>query len=345
MVNFKFSRKNNKKIDLEKEALMDEKQKNQDEIKQEKNTESMPQKINIKRYKDPEGLTVGKMAIGLWLVEHRKHLIMIPIVLLIFVSAITWIYTLYCLGFYIGWGMKEDQKSVSDLLRPNLAGHDFVLSRSAQDLQFQPVQIIELDNKKYDFLVRYKNPNKKFWAKFEYYFKVGDIEFDHGSAFILPGETKYLLALAKELVGQPTGVKFHINNLNWARINLHKYPDWEKFYNEHLDIAISNIKFTPAKATILTEKLNLNDLHFTADNNTAYNYYGVNFIILLYNRGKVIGASKYILNNFMSGQIREIKVTWPGRLGRVDDIEITPEINITRDDIYIKFEGGAGEKK
>jgi hypothetical protein len=47
----------------------------------------------------------------------------------------------------------------------------------------------------------------------------------------------------------------------------------------------------------------------------------------------------------MSGQERQIAISWPGNVSRVSRTEIIPEINIMKDDIYIKYEGGVGEEK
>ncbi len=301
--------------------------------------------VNIKRYRDPEGLTVSKMEFGLWLVEHRKQLLMIPKIFLILFSAVTLIYSIYGFTYYIGWGMKEDQILANELVKPNLVGHEYFIARSARNLQYGKVQIIDLGEKKYDFLVKVINPNQKHSAEIIYCFKEKDKEFYRSSNFILPGEEKYILALGQEFAGSPTGVVFYMEEIAWRRIDSHKYPDWEKFRDEHLNIGISDIKFTPAKSTILTEKLNLNDLKFIAANNTAYNYWEVDLVILLLRQSKVIAVNEYVLNNFKSGQIREVNVTWPGQLGRVDNTIVIPEINIVQNDIYIKFEGGPGEEK
>jgi hypothetical protein len=61
--------------------------------------------------------------------------------------------------------------------------------------------------------------------------------------------------------------------------------------------------------------------------------------MVLSSNTRVVGVNKYTLENIMSGQSRQIRVTWPGRLDNVNGVDIRPEINITRDDIYLKFKG------
>ena len=136
-----------------------------------------------------------------------------------------------------------------------------------------------------------------------------------------------------------------MENIKWQRISPHKIPDWHDYYKKHLAISSADIKFTPAGLSPLSEKLNLNQLSFNAINNTAFNFWETGFTILLFRSGELANINHYILNDFMSGQKRFVELSWPGDIGQVDRVEIVPEINIMKDDIYIKYEGGVGQEK
>ena len=294
-----------------------------------------PRQANIKRYLDPEGLSVSKMNIGLWLVTHRKQILFLPVGFLIIISILTWAYTIYGLGYYIFFGMKQDKQLASELLEPGLVGHDFFLSRAAKAMLVEPARILKSGVDSYDILAVIANPNEGHWGRIIYRFIADGEAVYESDGFILPGERKYLLALNQKLDGQSANIKLVLDEVQWSRIDRHEYPDWPEFAADRLNIAVEDIVFTPAKATVLTEKINLNDLHFSAINNTIFNYYKIDFVILLYQLNNIIGVNKYSLSNFMSNEKREINITWPGSLSRVDDVVIVPEINITRDDIYI----------
>jgi len=295
-------------------------------------------KIDIRQYKDPEGLTIEKMEIGLWLVKHRRHMINVWRVFLISVCVITWGRFFYSFGHYTVLGMRQDKETALGVINTSMVGHDYFTARSPQDLIYKPVEIISLGEGKYDFVVELKNINQKYWANFDYHFEAGNKISGSGSGFILPGETKYLLVLNKELM-EAKGVVFRVSRLDWTRVDPHEFPDWEAYRDDHLDIDVNNIKFVTAQSTILTEKLNLNDLLFSVTNNTPFNYRQLNMNILLFNNGRILGVSKYVLNNFMSGDARNTSVTWPGLFPSVSNIVIVPDIDITSDDIYVKFEG------
>ena len=295
-----------------------------------------PKKIDINNYQDTEGLTVRKMEFGLWLVEHRKQLILIPTVFLITVSAVAWAYTLFGLVYYVIWGMNADSRLANELTNTSV----YFPARNLVDLVVEPVQIIRNGNDKYDLVVKIKNENKRHWARLEYYFSSSDYEFGQSTDFILPNEEKYLLLLNQEFGKYPSDIQVFFTSPAWRLLNLHKFPDWENFKKEHLDFIVKDAKFVPAQSTILSERLNLNDLQFKIKNNTAYNYYEVDLNILLSVQSKIVSVNQYKIIDFYAGEERNINVTWYGQISQVDDIMITPEINITRDDIYVKFKSG-----
>lgn len=297
-------------------------------------------KIDINQYQDPEGLSVGKMNIGLWLAENRRRLSLVPVVALVVISAIAWAYTLFEVSHYLIWGRAADERMVEDLLSTNIPGHDFFLARSAQNLRFGNVQIFDSDiDNRYDFLVEVVNSNENHRGYFDYGFLVDGVALANQSGFILPGERKYLYHLGAELAKKPLSARLNLPVVGWQRIDKHSYPDWAAFKNERLDFTIGQIEFLPAKSTVLSERLNLNNLSFTARNNSPFNYREVDLLILLTRQDEIAGVNAFLIRNLMSGENRNVDLTWPGRLGRVDEVKIMPELDITSKDIYIRFEG------
>jgi hypothetical protein len=187
------------------------------------------------------------------------------------------------------------------------------------------------------------NPNQKFYADFDYDFDVDGQAVGQKQGFILPGETKYFFVLGQDLASAPVDIEFHVNNLTWRRIDSRVFPDWGEYVKERLAITTDNAVFTPAHATVLSEKEDLNELDFTLHNNTIYNYWQVNLKIILSSSGNIIGISEYTANNLMTGENRDISMTIPGSIGHVDSITIIPELDVTRQDIYINYNEGAAK--
>lgn len=293
-------------------------------------------KIDIGKYKDPEGLSVGKLETGLWFLKNRKKFLYALYTILIVISVVSWSIFIYSFGHYILIGMVEDSKMLDGLTRFNNAIPIILQRQKAQPLLAQAPTILTSSGAKTDFVTKILNSNQTHWAEFKYVYKDsdGNVISEHEN-FILPNESKYLLSLGHEGFGSVADINFEFSDISWGRVTAHDYPDWDAYLVEHLNIEISNKKFTPAASTILTETLSLNEVSFTAKNLTAYNYYDVNFIILLLDNTRIISANQYYAENFLSGESRDIILTWPGRLGRVREIDIAPEINITDEQVYV----------
>ena len=306
--------------------------------------EAKPRAVDLNRYKDLGGVTIKKLNWGLWYVLHRESLKKIFFALLILIGIVSWSYTIYGFAHYLFRGMAEDEIMAREIAEKGFISRDAILKTSPRDLVFDFAKVLKADGKKYDLFVQIKNPSENHGALFEYYFLADNEETPHEQGFILPHETKYLLALGKEFNLSPANIQFNLKNVSWKRIDKHKIPDWEKYRDEHLDIAVGDAKFIPAKASGLSEKISLNQVEFNAKNNSPFNYWNVDFVVILFGGANVVGVNKYNLEEFMSGQERKASLTWPGTVNYVSKIEIMPEVNLLRNDIYIRYKGGGEEK-
>ena len=299
----------------------------------------------VENYTGPEGITTKQLEAGLWYVEHKQLLRRILYGFLILTAAVSWTYTIYGFAYYLARGMAEDQLLAKQLVEINNIGHNYILQISARELVVSPVGVLRSTDKKYDLYAQIRNDNPAWWVEFDYYFIAEGRQTEKKHSYILPLEPKYLFALAQDFDSPPPSAALVMENIKWQRISPHQIKDWNDYYKKHLAISSADIKFTPAGLSPLSEKLNLNQLSFNAINNTAFNFWETGFTILLFRSGELANINHYILNDFMSGQKRFVELSWPGDIGQVDRVEIIPEINIMKDDIYIKYEGGVGQEK
>lgn len=299
----------------------------------------------LEKYRDLEGLTISKLNLGFWWVKNRPLILKIIKIILIIISVITWSLFIFTFGKYLLFDMKKDDQMISELANGPTINHEVVLAISPQNFQVQTIRKFNLLSGHYDFLAEITNPNKWFSAKFDYYFLVDGIEYGRQPSYIFPNETKYLFALSQEISSAPDIIEFKVDNIIWQRIDSRQYPDWENYKNERLKISTANINFTPAKSTVLSEKLDLNELKFDLSNNTIFNYWEVNLKILLYSHDDIADINEYKVTDLKSDEKRTIVISWPGRFGYISDITIIPEIDITNKNNYINYNEGPGEVK
>lgn len=291
---------------------------------------------DLKNYDtDIEGVSLKKLSIGLWWLKNRKNLRNLVIALLILISVGAWGYTLYGFGNYLFFGLAEDDKLARELVQTKGVGNAFLQARAPQGLAISPAGILENDGR-YDLYALIKNNNPRHLGTFDYCFTSAGQDLFCAKDFILPGDKKYLLALGKELAARPAGTALIIKSITWDRIDPHQIGDWDLFRKERLKIEVKNTAFTPAAATELSEKVSLNTLSFSVANGSAYSYWEAPFNIVLSSGGRVVGVNRYTVKDFVSYDDRSIRITWVGDLSGVNDINITPDINIMDAKVYME---------
>ena len=294
-----------------------------------------------RKYQDLEGLTEKRLDWGLWFVERRRKFKIASVVILILVSALSWGLTLYSFVYYIFQGMNQDEAVVRQLVRAGAAVHDYVVATAPVDLTYYPVNIFNSGDKKYDFIAQVANLNKRHWGELEYTFVVNGQELPSQEGFILPEETKYFMALGQNSESIPYGAQFVVKKLAWHRIDAHQIPDWESFKAKHENITIQDIQTLPGSSQA-PGKVNLGEVDFTAINQTAYNYADTDFVILLYSGSNLIGANRYQVDEFDSGEEKKIVLGWPDIPSGVSETRVIPEVNYMLADSYLKYRGEAG---
>ena len=282
----------------------------------------------MNNYQDPLnlGLTERKMKFGLWYAQKKPFFIKIITVFLAVFGTTTILYSTYVFSAYFMFGRKSDIALIADMQD---FGHDLVFSLAPNPIQFSAPQII-IGNATADFLVLAKNPNPKHWAHFSYSFQWSGGESKVYNSFILPGETKYIFALNEKPGFNPQNARLNIKTMDWRRVDNKKYPNWENYAQERLSLPTMGVKIiSRADGTKLLE--------FTLENNTAFGYYEVPLNIMFLNGSTPLFVYKYIATGIKSGQKKTIQINLPSNITARDKIEITPDIDITRDDIYLKY--------
>jgi hypothetical protein len=303
--------------------------KNKNDKKKNKNN------IDIRQYDRFSGISHRELNFGLWIAKNKKNFIISVIVILILLSAGFFLYSGYHYSYYLLEGKEYDEKLANDLSQYDSSLMEYRMSNPMESLEIKSVQSFKTDDKM-DLVSEIHNPNGSYYARFEYCFIAGETELLCDSEFIFPLETKYLIALALDNnMAQKAELRF--TNVSWSRIDAHKYPDWSKYYSEHLNFETKDIRFRPARQNLLSDKMSLDVLEFNIKNKTAYNYWELPLNILLYNNSKIVGVHKHKLSEFLSGTERSVRLVWSGSIVQSDEIKITPRLNILDPDIYIKY--------
>lgn len=287
--------------------------------------------INLDRF-DDGGVSMREMKIGLWLAERRQLIIKLIIIFLIAISAFFFVFSTYQYVQYFLAGDPSDQFDANlGVMSPRKVTEDLVVG----SLQSFP------SGEKTDLAVLVTNPNPKFAANFNYCFRAAEADLECGAGYVMPGEEKYVLSLGRPGAGE--GVFFEITEVYWRRIDPRQFGEWSDYAAKRLDLRVSDLEFSPAARSGLSEKVALNSLNFTITNNTPYGYYQAPISILFYSGTRLAGVNRYLVENFRPGEKRTVNLSWPGDLASVTKTEIKPDINILDDSIYLPYRGESGD--
>ncbi len=289
------------------------------------------QGIDLSNYEDSEGLSLGKLNFGLWLSKKRSQITQFFIIFLIALSAFFFFYSSY--NYFIYFFNSSD-----NLDNGTLAGSQVVSPKNVvSDLTFSNPYVFK-NGENYDFAISVKNSNDKFAAFFDYCFVISENDSRCSRAFSLPNEEKYLTILGQKSSSTSFSVSFKINNLGWQRIDAHEIPDWDNFRNSRLNLLIEGTSFkTTASVGSTTD--GFSTLKFSITNKTPYSYYEMPLNVAFYRDNELIAVNSYVLNNFLAGDIKNIKLSWSGYLPGVTKTEIRPNINLLDKEIYLKYQG------
>lgn len=293
--------------------------------------------LDLNKYQDLGGFTTKKLNLGLWIVSHRRQFVLGITGTLIGISAIFYGYSIYNYIDYLYFGGKAEREAIENLANTSAIDEAQRIKNAAKELEKSSPQVFA-NNGKYDFLAKVKNPNTNFFADLNYCFTDGATELACGSTFILPDETKYVAIFSQELKFKPVNVSVTIKNVNWRRLDLHKYPDWKTYAATHLNFLVENASFKTSEASGLSEKIGLDILEFDITNKTAYNYWEVPVNIIVSASGNPVAINHYSLNEFVSGAKKSVRLSWPDSIPKPDQISVIPNLNISDDNIFMKYQ-------
>ncbi len=290
-----------------------------------------------------------KLKLGYWLVTHKIFIKRMFVFLLIVADAlIVSFVTIRLINFY----SHEAVRFEKNMYQLGIYNIDYASYR--KKIAPQSIQIIELDSvplakNKYNFVAKVKNPNngKVKWVadEIEYFFSYNGLKTETKKSFVLPGEEKFLCVFnieSKQNIFKPRLV---ILKTKWKRIKKGEEELFFKKLKDYLDFEIKNSKFLNAASLGLESKTPLSAVRFSIKNNTGYDYYEVGLFVVTYNGPIITSINYFLVNNFISGEEREIEIRWNNAIAPPNQIVVVPELNVLGENIVMRKSNSVGIPK
>lgn len=273
------------------------------------------------------GVTESELRWSEWWVNHRELVHRARVGIFIAVDVV-----LICIGIwgFADWlalgGLKEEQ-AIRQMTGPNYGRFGGV---GLQEVQIGAPFVLPGASGKVDILAPIENPNATFWAEVEYRYVIGGVEQPSLTTFVLPGQVKYLVHL-----GAPSdagsGVELKVERRSWHRAGTFGADTLQSLFETRLNIVAENPVFIPSDPLATTP---VSTARFTLANHTAFGYYDVDLLVLLYRGDSVVAVNTLRVDRLAAGEKRTMEQFWYQILPQVTRVEVVPDINIYDEGVY-----------
>jgi hypothetical protein len=256
-----------------------------------------------------DSLTDNQLKLSYWYVSHKLLLKKMLMVFLIALSALVWFFVVWQLiSYLVNYSAhKQLQNNLLFTQDPSLST---IESEMPKNVSISSVQVYGTENG-YDYLAIVTNENKNWLGEFDYRFVNGsDLQLKKG--YVLPDSEANIM----EFTSDGNSSDFQISNLKWKRVY-----NYELIKNKMDYFTVDNEQFTIGK------QKEPSMLNFELTNNSPYSYWAVDVQVIVYSGGAISGINHSILNQFKSGEKRNVSLVWNHALPLGASYEIIPVVN------------------
>lgn len=217
-------------------------------------------------------------------------------------------------------------------------------SPCAKIFEAQPIEVSEKAfvygaPGKFDVFGKFYNPNNQFGSpNFSYEFMLKDssgkeLARKSGSEFILPAESKNIVATGLETDALPEELEIKINDVQWQEFSEYEKPQLG-IYNKRYDLISSGAGYSEAYGLLKNESP------------FDFNFIKIN-VILRDSSGKPVAINSTDMRTVNANDQRDFRLVWPTSFpGDVTQVEMEAEADIYNSQNFIKkfLPGGKFQK-
>ncbi|HNU95948.1 MAG TPA: hypothetical protein PKH95_00875 [Candidatus Magasanikbacteria bacterium] len=278
-------------------------------------------KNGYKKYEDPTGMFSNKqLNFAAWYVQNRMLLYRLLVGFLALFSVITLIYSVLRVAWIVIVDMPRDKRMMEQMTQ----SQDYSQIRqlfAPQPLLLEDTQILTSGVGKYDAWSAVINPNTKHIAYFDYYFSFNGENTEKKSGFVLPQQTKLLVASG---LNENYGTGLILENISFKRVDPHLFPDPLGYIEQRSLFSVSDFEF---RGVLHPEGANANIIKFDLTNDSPFHYYDPMFAVEFRNGGTTVAVAEFRLERFESLQKRNLDLRNFVDNIFIDEAVIYPSIN------------------
>jgi hypothetical protein len=276
-----------------------------------------------------DNLSNKQLGFAYWYIKN-KFLLRSVLIATLLVSIFLMIsYFVYLLIFNFSIFEKDYQEIISMFVRPNSDSQTQRQLGLPQSIQ--PEQLKSYNNiNGFDIVAQITNASKDWWSTFDYQFQIGAELTEKRKGVIFPNERKNLFNFAV-----PNGDL--ASQLVFSNIKWYKEINFNEILKDKYNFEFINVNFIHSRELGVEKELPVSRLTFSAINKTAYNYRDVTMYVFLNAGGQIVAVNQIVAAEFLSGETKDLEVTFFQKLPKIDSVEIVADINFLDESVFIKY--------
>lgn len=279
-----------------------------------------------------EELSSKQLRIGYWIASHRAGLRQTGIAFLIAFDILLGGYNIYSWTAYFLSGYFNDQKNAAELARTIDSLSALVASHAAAPLAIEGAVAYESAVGRFDAVALMNNPNKEWYASFDYLFDVGSGRAAIARGFLLPEEERPVGVFNIEGVFETSEPSLHLSNIRWRHISKHDIADVSAYLAARKKFVAMNVQMSPGNALGLPE----GRLNFDLLNQSFYDYRDPEFFVGVWNGATLSRVYKIHVPQFFAGEARAVEIAIPSSILVGATVKLYPHIDFFDSSVYLK---------
>ena len=248
---------------------------------------------------------VIKIAYGLWITINVLLVLLFVYLLIVFFQSI-----------------RFEKQNIFSFANRSIAWYDPTLASKTKEPKILSVQAIEGGRKAFKLIAEILNENGE-WVVWDmsYHFVADGVPTNSQKGFLLPGKNYLISPVSSSR--KPASIQLVQENMVWKRLSSY----------DQTTIRMANFDITNAKTSV-SPKTGFNSVSFTVKNDSPFNFWKNNFLVIAKRGGKIIDFGAVALTDFNGMEKRDVEL----QIGKINlvstDLEVIPRTNLFDDRIY-----------
>jgi len=274
-----------------------------------------------------------KLSIAFWITKNKIIFKRLAIFLAFLISLLYISYAAYSFVDYYS-SQAELDSLISGINKNYINFEMYRIKLKPVPLKTRSVDILKGSEDKYDYVALVANQNDRWYIeKITYKFTDNGYSTNIFEDFILPNQSKYLVAYNQEPTTYPRALDLNIIDAKHVRVRRLLDVDLS-------DFVIEESEYIPA----LASPLGTPRIRFSVANNSLYNFWEVPFKIIIYDRSLPVGVNVAYVIKFKSGETKTVEIAWPEKISyHITNVLVVPDINLFDESNYMPVEAETAE--